>query len=62
MSTQQMLVNLISDAPEDKLNIILAFAEFVLLEGTDINNSFLSESSLSKDWLNKEEDTAWENL
>lgn len=62
MSTQQMLVNLISNAPEDKLNIILAFAEFILLEGTDINNSFLSESSLAKDWLNKEEDTAWENL
>jgi len=62
MSTQQMLENLISDAPEDKLNIILAFAEFVLLDGTDINSSLLSEPSLAKNWLTKEEDTAWENL
>lgn len=62
MSTQQMLENLISDAPEDKLNIILAFAESVLLDGTDINSSLLSEPSLAKDWLTKEEDTAWENL
>ncbi len=40
MSTQQTLETLISNAPEDKLNIILAFAKFVLLEDTDINNSF----------------------
>lgn len=62
MSTQQMLESLISNAPEDKLNIILAFAEFVLLKDTNINNSFLSEPSLAKDWLSKEEDVAWENL
>lgn len=62
MSTQQILENLISNAPEDKLNIILAFAEFVLLDSTDINNSFLSEPSLAEDWLTKEEDAAWENL
>ncbi len=40
MSTQQILEHLISNAPEDKLNIILAFTKFVLLEDTDINNSF----------------------
>lgn len=62
MSTQQTLETLISNAPEDKLNIILAFAKFVLLEDTDINNSFLSESSLAKDWMSKEKDAAWENL
>lgn len=62
MSTQQMLESLISDAPEDKLNIILAFAEFVLLDGTDVNSSLLSEPSLAKDWLTKEEDAAWEDL
>lgn len=62
MSTQQMLENLISNAPEDKLNIILAFAEFILLDDTDVNNSYLSESSLAKDWMSKEEDAAWENL
>ena len=62
MSTQQILEHLISNAPEDKLNIILAFTKFVLLEDTDINNAFLSETSLAKDWLSKEENAAWENL
>lgn len=62
MSTQQILEHLISNAPEDKLNIILAFTKFVLLEDTDINNSFLSEASLAKDWMSKDEDVAWENL
>lgn len=62
MSTQQKIETLISDAPEDKLNIILAFAEFVLLEGADISNSLLSEPSLAKDWLREEENAAWQNL
>lgn len=62
MSTKQMIEDLISHAPENKLDIILAFAKFVLLEDEEINNSFLSESSLAKDWLRDEEDSAWQNL
>ena len=62
MSTQQIIENLISNAPENKLNIILAFVKFVLNEDDEINNSLLSEASLAKDWLNKEEDFAWQNL
>lgn len=34
----------------------------VLSEGEEINNSLLSESSLSKDWLSEEENTAWQDL
>ena len=34
----------------------------VLSEGEKINNSLLSESSLSKDWLSEEENTAWQDL
>ena len=62
MSKQQMLENLISSVPENKLDIILAFVKFVLYEESDINNSFLSEPSLAKDWLRNEEDIAWEDL
>lgn len=62
MSTKQMIEDLISHAPENKLDIILAFAKFVLLEDEEINNSFLSEPSLAKDWLCDEEDSAWQNL
>ncbi len=62
MSTQQKIENLISHAPENKLDIILAFAQFVLLDNGEINNSLLSEPSLAKDWLLKEEDNAWQHL
>lgn len=62
METKQMIEHLISQAPEDKLDTILAFIKFVLLEDRGINNSFLSEQSLAKDWLCKEEDSAWQNL
>ena len=34
----------------------------VLSEGEEINNSLLSESSLSKDWLSEEENAAWQDL
>ncbi len=62
MSTKQLIENLISNAPEDKLDTILAFIKFVLYENNEINNSILSEASLAKDWLREEEDTAWQNL
>lgn len=62
MSKQQLLEHMISNIPENKLDIILAFVQFVLNEEFDINNSLLSEPSLAKDWLCKEEDAAWKNL
>lgn len=62
MSKQQLLENLISNVPENKLDIILAFVEFVLHQDANIDNSLLSEPSLAKDWLREEEDAAWENL
>ena len=49
MPKQQLLESLISGIPENKLDII-------------IENPLLSEPSLAKDWLLKEEDSAWENL
>ncbi len=62
MSKQQLLEHMISNVPENKLDIILAFVQFVLNEELDINNALLSEPSLAKDWLRKEEDAAWKNL
>ncbi len=62
MSKQQLLENLISNVPENKLDIIVAFVRFILEENPDIDNSLLSEASLAKDWLREEEDAAWENL
>lgn len=62
MSKQQLLESLISSIPENKLDIIIEFTKFILYEETAIDNSLLSEPSLAKDWLLKEEDSAWENL
>lgn len=62
MSKQQLIENLISTAPDNKLDIILAFIRFVLNENNEINNSILSEPSLSRDWMRKEEDAAWQDL
>ena len=62
MSKQQLIQHLISNAPENKLDTILAFVRFILYEENEINNALLSEPSLAKDWLNEEEDAAWKNL
>lgn len=62
MSKQQMIANLISTAPESKLDIILSFVEFVLKESTDMDNMLLSEPSLSVDWMLEEENAAWKDL
>lgn len=61
MSTRQLIADLISQAPENKLDTILTFVRFVLHE-EDIDNTLLSEPSLSKDWLRDEEDKAWQDL
>ncbi len=62
MSKQQKLEHMISNIPENKLDIVLAFVEFILNQETGVTNSLLSEPSLAKDWLSEEEDAAWENL
>ena len=62
MSKQQKLEYMISNIPDNKLDIVLAFVEFILNQETEINNSLLSEPSLAKDWLSEEENAAWENL
>lgn len=62
MSKQQKLEYMISNIPDNKLDIVLAFVEFILRQDAEINNSLLSEPSLAKDWLSEEENTAWENL
>lgn len=62
MSKQQMIEDLFSNVPENKLDIILAFIRFVLYESSEVDNFLLSEPSLSKDWLRGEEDVAWQDL
>lgn len=62
MSTQQIIQDLISQVPESKLDTILSFVRFILLEDSEASSALLSEPSLAKEWLNDEEDSAWEDL
>lgn len=62
MSKQQIIENLISTAPDKQLDIIIAFIQFVLNENNEYNNALLSEPSLSRYWMQEEEDTAWQDL
>jgi len=62
MSKQQMIANLISTAPESKLDIIHSFVEFILRENKDLDNMLLNEPSLSADWMLEEENAAWKDL
>jgi len=62
MSKQQIIENLISDASDNKLDIILAFITFVLRENNELDSALLSEPSLTKDWMREEEEAAWQNL
>ncbi|MCI9418191.1 MAG: DUF2281 domain-containing protein [Eubacterium sp.] len=62
MPTQQIITDLISHAPENKLDIILSFVKFVLQENDTTNDFLLSEPSLAKDWMRTEEEEAWKDL
>lgn len=62
MSKQQLLERLISDIPENKLDIMPVFTKSVLYEESAVDNPLLSEPSLAKEWMLKDEDSAWENL
>ena len=65
MSEQKrVLYSLIDELPEelsDKIiNYILYIKNTIGIE--DNETALLSEKSLAKEWLTKEEDEAWENL
>ena len=57
-------MNEIQEAPEPLLSEVLDFVHF--LKGKRLREKFetamMSESSLGKDWLDREEDDAWQSL
>jgi len=64
MNTKDLLINEIEEVPEPLLSEVLDFVHFLktksLREKLDI--AIMSESSLGKDWLDPEEDEAWQSL
>jgi len=64
MNTGEELINEIEDAPEPLLSEMLDFVHFLKAKTfrEKPDTAVLSESSLGKDWLNPEEDDAWQRL
>lgn len=64
MSTNELILQEIKDAPEDfsseVLEIIRALKHVKRLDPN--GNTLLSQDALAKDWLSPEEDEAWKDL
>ena len=64
MNTKDQLIHEIQETPEPFLTEVLDFVYFLKtrIAREKLEITFMSELSLSKDWLLPEEDTAWQNL
>ncbi|MBC7474185.1 MAG: DUF2281 domain-containing protein [Candidatus Sericytochromatia bacterium] len=64
MTKKELLINEIDHIPENLIDEIIDFVQFLKVKKMKINleTTILSESSLSKDWLSKEEEEAWQYL
>jgi Protein of unknown function (DUF2281) len=64
MSTKEELINEIEEAPEPLLSEVLDFVHFLKAKTLreKLDTAVMSESSLGKDWLDPEEDAAWQSL
>ena len=64
MNTKQHLINEIEGTPEPVLSEVLDFLHFLKAKSDreKLDAATLSESTLGKDWLNPEEDEAWQSL
>lgn len=64
MSTKELLLEKLEKLPESLLKKVLDYISSLQSYQVkeNVESYKLSESSLSKDWLKKEEDEAWQNL
>jgi hypothetical protein len=64
MSTKELLLNEIEEVPEPLLVEVLDFVHFLKAKivREKLDTAIASETSLRKDWLEPEEDEAWQNL
>ena len=65
MNSKEQIIQQIEQIPEPLLTEILDFIQFFKHKHLSQKNSetaLLSQSSLQKDWLNSEEDKAWQHL
>jgi hypothetical protein len=64
MSNKDAVIKEIEQIPEPFLEEVLDFVHFLKAKITKerLGTAIASESSLKKDWLNPEEDEAWQSL
>lgn len=64
MTTKQLIIKEIDRIPKPLLQEVWHFILFMETKSIDkrAETAILSESSLRKDWLRKEEDEAWKSL
>ena len=64
MSNKEAVIKEIEQIPEPFLEEVLDFVHFLKAKKTKerLDTAIASESSLKKDWLNPEEDEAWQSL
>mgnify|MGYP001559684494 CR=1 FL=1 len=64
MTKKELLINEIDHIPENLIDEVIDFVQFLktkkIKENLEITIS--SESSLNKDWLSEEENQAWQSL
>ncbi|MEA5560574.1 MAG: hypothetical protein RSE13_25400 [Planktothrix sp. GU0601_MAG3] len=64
MNTKELLIKEVENSPDFILQEVWDFLQFLKTkyQQEQLEISILSESSLQKDWLQPEEDEAWQNL
>ncbi|MCY0865291.1 MAG: hypothetical protein OWQ57_10095 [Sulfobacillus sp.] len=61
-TTRQIIWTLLQDLPDDLMDEVADFVQFLRLRHAVPDTAILSESSLAEGWLTPEEDQAWKNL
>jgi len=64
MSNRDLLVKEIEELPDDKLQEVIEFVQFLKSKQRDVEMgiTLVSEPSLARDWNKSEEDEAWSDL
>lgn len=61
-TTRQIIWTLLQDLPDDLVDEVADFVQFLRLRHTVPDTAMLSEAALAEGWLTPEEDEAWKNL
>lgn len=60
--TKELILAQLDAIPEDYLEELLEFMAFLRFRKEKTETHLASQSTLAKDWLNPEEDQAWQHL